>query len=183
MAADSEVITTAAFARLADPPGKRLELVRGHVLERSLAFADQGMAAGRLGALLGSYVREHRLGEVFVATGFLLARNPDTVRSPALAFIRAHRITSGIIGPWYVPVAPDLTIEVIAAHEAGEYIDAKARMWLDAGVRSVWVVYPARREVTLHRPRQRIVTLSTSDAVDGEDVVPGFVLPVAAIFS
>jgi hypothetical protein len=58
---------------LADPPGRRLELVRGRVLERSLAVADQGLAAGHLGVLLGSHIRQHQLGKLFAATGFLLA--------------------------------------------------------------------------------------------------------------
>jgi Uma2 family endonuclease len=54
-------------------------------------------------------------------------------------------------------------------------------MWLDAGVRLVWVVYPARREIVIHRA-DSATTLTETDTLKGEDVVPGFMLPVADVF-
>jgi hypothetical protein len=44
-------------------------------------------------------------------------------------------------------------------------------MWLDAGVRLVWVVYPARREIVIHRA-DSATTLTETDTPKGEDVVP-----------
>jgi Uma2 family endonuclease len=85
--AEREQVTEEEFAMLADPPGKRLELVRGQVIERPLALADQGVAAACLGALLGTYVREQRLGVIFAATGVLLERDP---RHGTLARARFH---------------------------------------------------------------------------------------------
>jgi len=182
MAHHPGLLTAEEFAALPDPDGMRLELVRGRALARPLAFGDQGIAAGRLGALLGADVEQRRLGTMFAATGFLLGRGPDTVRTPALAFIRFSRVIGDVIGPWYVPIAPDLAVEVISSAEVGGYIDEKVRMWLDAGVRLVWAVYPTRREVVAHRPGRPASTLTLSDAVDGGDVVPGFSCPVAQIF-
>ena len=55
-------------------------------------------------------------------------------------------------------------------------------MWLDAGVRLVWVVLPAERVIEVHRAGQPVVTLDESATLDGADIVPGFTTPVAAIF-
>lgn len=177
-----EPMTAETFAMLVDPPGKRLELVRGQVVERSLALGDQGVAAAHLAGLLGAHVWEHPLGTIFAATGFILERNPDTVRSPALAFVRAARIAPGAIGPGFVPIAPDLAVEVIATHEAGAYIEDKVLIWLNAGVRLVWVVHPERREIVVLRAGRIPSVLTVSDLIDGEDVVPGFTCPVAQVF-
>lgn len=55
-------------------------------------------------------------------------------------------------------------------------------MWLDAGVRLVWVVYPARRIVEEHRTHQAPVTLSASEPLEAADLVPGFSLVVGRVF-
>lgn len=61
-------------------------------------------------------------------------------------------------------------------------IRQKAAMWLDAGVRLVWVVLPGERSVEVYRADAAVVRLDETDTLDGADVVPGFSTPVAAIF-
>jgi Uma2 family endonuclease len=52
-----------------------------------------------------------------------------------------------------------------------------------AGVRLVWVVDPQSRLVTVHRPDGTGEVLSRHVALDGEDVLPGFRLPLADLFA
>jgi Uma2 family endonuclease len=47
----------------------------------------------------------------------------------------------------------------------------------------VWAVYPGTRTVQAHRPGQGVRVLSEGDTLDGEEVVPGFSLPVSEIFA
>jgi hypothetical protein len=45
-----------------------------------------------LGLILGNHVRTRQLGLVYAAeTGFLLTRDPDTVRAPDVAFVARER--------------------------------------------------------------------------------------------
>jgi Uma2 family endonuclease len=126
---------------------------------------------------------ECQLGEVFAAeSGFLLARNPDTVRAPDFAFIQASRTVPEATAANWIPVMPDLVVEVVSSSDWPLEIAEKVRMWRDAGVRLVWVVYPTRRAIEEHRPQQAPVTLAASDQLDGGDVVPGFTLPVVRVF-
>jgi hypothetical protein len=62
---------------------------------------------------------------------------------------------------------------------------AKATRYLNAGTRLVWIVYPRWRQVEVWRQGsiKPVRTLGVSDALDGEDVVPGFTYLVAALFS
>lgn len=74
----------------------------------------------RIGARLASFVEEHGLGVVYAAeTGFILRRNPDTVRAPDAAFLTnatLERIAP--TGPGYFPGAPDLAIEVLSPDDS-----------------------------------------------------------------
>lgn len=44
------------------------------------------------------------------------------------------------------------------------------------------MAYPKRRVVRVHRPGRDPVELPEGDTLDGEDVLPGFRLPVADVF-
>ncbi len=55
-------------------------------------------------------------------------------------------------------------------------------MWLDYGVRLVWVAHPGTRTVDVYLPGGSILTLTEDDSLDGGDVLPGFVCPVRDIF-
>lgn len=54
--------------------------------------------------------------------------------------------------------------------------------YLDAGTSLVWVVQPRRRIVTVYTPDHIGRVLGEADELDGGDVLPGFRLPVTAIF-
>ena len=59
----------------------------------------------------------------------------------------------------------------------------KAREYLNAGTRLVWVIWPRRRQVDVWRTGDDEPTaLTVEDRLDGEDVVPGFSYPVAELF-
>ena len=73
---------------------RRLELVKGKLYEMPPAGAGHGNVAMRIGALLNNYVITNQLGQVFAAeTGFVLRRDPDTVRAPDASFITRDRLS------------------------------------------------------------------------------------------
>src|SRR2546426_5632139 len=71
----------------------RHELVTGHLVSEPPASFGHGSVADNIHHLLSTFVREQRLGRVLSAdTGFLLARSPDTLRAPDVAFVSTERI-------------------------------------------------------------------------------------------
>ena len=113
-------------------------------------------------------------------TGFLLSRDPDAVRAPDLAFIRADRSD---LSDGYYPGAPDLAVEVLEPVDRPDYVREKVAEWLEAGTRAVWVVDPHARRVTIHEPRGEPRVFGDSDTLPGGDVLPGFALAVAEVFA
>jgi hypothetical protein len=61
----------------------------------------------------------------------------------------------------------------------------KARRYLRAGTRLVWIVWPRRWQVDVWCPGDQTPsqTLGLADSLDGLDVVPGFTYPLAKLFA
>ena len=162
---------------------ERCELVAGELIREPLPGEDHGLVAATVLIYLGQYVRERRLGRVYAAeTGFILARDPDTVRGPDAAFVSAERSAGAVRRGPYFEGAPDLAVEVLSPGNTRGDIAAKVRDYLTAGAGAVWVIDPGRRAVTVHRPGREGETFSRNDILDGGAVLPGFRLPVAKLF-
>ncbi len=176
------LLTAEDFAALPNR-GLRLELIRGELHAIASAFADHRDVVATLTILFGQYIRQQRMGRVYGAeTGFLIARNPDTVRAPDIAFIQMSRVTPEARSPQWNPVIPDLVAEVVSSGDRFADVADNVHMWLAAGVRLVWVVYPSKQEVVVHRANQPEQPLTVNDTLTSEDVVPGFTLPVKELF-
>jgi Uma2 family endonuclease len=180
--ATSTLVTADQLLRMPDD-GFRYELVAGELKRMTPAGWKHGMVGSRLHSLLGQHISQHGLGELFLAeTGFLLAREPDTVRAPDIAFVRKDRLQGKPPEEAFWPGAPDLAVEVVSPGDSTGEVDDKVKAWLDAGTVAVWVVNPAWRTVTIYRSATDIKVLTESDELSGEDVVPGFRCPVRSLF-
>jgi len=148
------------------------------------AGSEHGYIALRIASRLERYVDTNRLGRVYTAeTGFKLTSDPDTVRAPDAAFISRARVEHAGHVAGYWPGAPDLAVEVVSPDDTHAQVVEKALAWLEAGCRMVLVADPERRTVTSYRSLDDIHILTEGSTIDGADVVPGWELPVAEIFS
>ena len=164
--------------------GYRRELVSGELTTMTPTGLEHGVVIMRLGELLSPFVRQHGLGVLSGGDpGFVLARDPDTVRAPDLAFIRKERLATNPVGPTFWSGAPDLAVEVMSPNDTVHKVDEKAKVWLKAGVEMVWVVNPAWCTVTVYRSARDIKTLTEDNDLDGGDVLPGFRCRVADLFA
>jgi Uma2 family endonuclease len=161
-------------------PDKHVELVRGVLMVREPPGGRHGRIAMNLAVELVNHVRAHQFGVVYAAeTGFTLARHPDTVRAPDVAFVRRDRLpTPEPIG--FPDLAPDLVVEVLSPGNRPGEILAKIADWLSAGSRLVWVIDPERRLARVYRQDGSERIVAADEALDGEDVVPGFSCPLGA---
>jgi Uma2 family endonuclease len=161
----------------------RHELINGELTTMAPEGFEHGASIMNLGAPLAHHVKANDLGVVLGAeTGFVIARSPDTVRAPDVAFVAKDRIPPGKLTPKFWPGAPDLAVEVVSPDDTVYEVDEKVKMWLDAGCRLVWVVNPKRRTVTVSPVGRPPHILVESDTLDGADVVTGFTLIVREIF-
>ena len=182
VAVERRLITADDLLRLPDD-GMRHELVEGELRTMAPPGWQHGKFSMRAAVSLSNYVEPRGLGQVVGEVGFLLTSNPDTVRGPDAAFVARDKIVATDEPTGYWLGAPDLVVEVISPNDVYKEVDEKVAEWLAHGVRLVFVVNPRHRTVAVHRPNQPVRILTEDDTLDGEDVVPGWSLPVRALFA
>jgi Uma2 family endonuclease len=165
------------------PPDERCELVRGELSMMSPSGAEHGGITINLSLLLAAHVKKHKLGAVLGAeTGYVLTRNPDTVRGADISFIRASRIPATGLPKSFWIGAPDLAVEVMSPDDRPAEVATKVDDYLAAGALLVWVVNPKRKTITVYQPMESPRTLRSSEMLDGGNVLPGFKCKVAKTF-
>ena len=159
----------------------RHELVAGLLLSEPLPAHGHDRVRRRVERVLESFVEPRKLGEVFGEAGYLLARDPDTVRGPDVSFVIASRLVD-FDDTSFFPGAPDLAIEILSPSNRPAEMYAKVADYLAAGARLVWVLDPVCCGVTEYRKLLAPRRLGPSDTLDGGDVLPGFTIEVRALF-
>ncbi len=134
-----------------------------------------------LGIALTQHDPEHRIGRTFgPQTTYPMVGEPAT-REPALTWVRAERLPSDLNvdpdGP------PDLAVEVISRTDTHAGTDARIRQYLASGVRAVWIIAPWMRTVTVYEPGGSVTAIGEQGTLTGGSVIPGFSIPVAALFA
>ena len=162
-------------------PNKHTELVRGVLIVREPPGGRHGSVTMNLAIQLGILVQRAGAGQLFAAeTGFTLFREPDTVRAPDIAFVRRERLPDPT-PVRYPELAPDLVVEALSPSDRPGETLAKIGDWLEGGARLVWVIDPERRVARVYRQDGSETIIDTDGQLDGEDVLPGFSCPLAAI--
>lgn len=176
------LVTADELLRMPDD-GKRYELIEGELIEMAPAGGRHGNIGIRIAGLLFQHVDKDDLGELFGADcGFLLQRNPDTVRAPDAAFIAMERIPPDGIPSGYIDTIPDLVVEVVSPSDRAGQVQAKFEQWIEHGVKLVWLVHPEQRSITVYRSLSEVHALHEGDTLTGDPVLPGFSCPVAKVF-
>ena len=161
----------------------RHELIQGELREMAPAGHEHGHLAHEIALSLGIHVKANKLGRVYAAeTGFKLASDPDTVRAPDVAFVSAERLREVMSGTGYFPGPPDLAIEIVSPNDRHSEVEEKVEMWLRYGVRMVVTLNPQTRTATVYRSLDSIRMIRVEGRLEGGDVVPGWVLPLAELF-
>lgn len=180
-AAEPPLMTVEELEQMSDDDN-HYELVRGLLLRLVPPNFSHGNIVGRLAYHIQGFLDKNEIAEICIETGFILARHPDIVRGPDLSVVLRPRLEGVDLSRGFFPGAPDLAVEVVSLGDTHDEVADKVEDYLALGVRLVWVVRPTRRTVAVHRPGEAVRILAGDDALDGGDVLPGFVLPLTKLF-
>lgn len=162
--------------------GTAYELVDGQLVERPMSQLSVWVG-GELFTELRLFLRAHPIGWLWPADlGYqCFPDSPKKVRRPDVSFIRIGRKPEGPTSEGYTHIAPDLAVEIVSPNDLWSDLQAKVNEYLAAGVALVWLIDPVIRIAFVYRPDGTISQLRESDALDGEDVIPGFRCPLSSI--
>jgi len=80
-------------------------------------------------------------------------------------------------------LVPDLAVEVISKRNTPGEMRRKLRDYFLSGVRLVWLIYPKTQTAEVYRAPDRKKRVGKTGSLDGEDVLPGFRLPLSELFA
>jgi Uma2 family endonuclease len=160
----------------ADERENRLcELVDGTLVEKAMGFEEARLAA-RLIYLVNSYLDDNDLGICVGADGMMRIA-PGLVRIPDMSFVTWDRLPGRESPREPIPdLAPDLAVEVLSDGNTKPEMARKVREYFEAGVMMVWLIDPKKRTARVFSSVGKSVLLRADQALDGGDVLPGFVL-------
>jgi Uma2 family endonuclease len=168
---------------MALPTDEPWELWDGELRKVPGAGGKASGIAGRILVLISHFVWPRNLGLVTTADGtYILSHDPLTVVVPDVGFVTWDRLPGRVAPDGYIPVPPDLAIEVRSPSDRAGEIEDKLARYRRAGVPLIWWVDPKRRMVSVYRNGALAAELAEVDTLDGEDILPGFTLTVSEIF-
>ncbi len=182
LAPDPRSLTAEEYAQLPEDDGVRNELAAGLLVSEPVPLPRHGQLEVRLARLLADFADAAGLGVVLSGAGFLLSRNPDTVRGPDVAFVRHDRFDPDQAARSFFRGAPDLAVEILSPSNGPAEIHAKVADDLAAGAALVRVIDPDRRRAAVYRSLLDRRRLEEGDTLDGGEVLPGLTILLAGLF-
>ena len=183
VATDNGMLAPETSVPMTIPDDMLYEVVEGKLVEKTVGARDIEIA-GILGQYLGMFARTHRLGRALIEFIFRIDKAKDLQRRPDVAYVSdaswpvRRRVPD--VAVW--DMVPDMAIEIVSPTNTADHVQEKIHEYFAAGVRRVWVVYPRQQEIYVYASPTEIQVLQLGHDLDGGDLIPGFRLPLAALF-
>lgn len=175
------LLTVADLDRL-PADAQRHALRHGHLVTEPPPGFDHGRVAVRVVCALDAWCLAQAAGVVVTCdVGFVLARDPDTVLAPDVAFLSNATLRRIVDVTHRVPGPPDLAVEVVSPTDRARLLRDKVGDWLGAGAERVWLVDPQRRTVRVFGGGHE-TTWAQHHILTDEALLPGFRLPLENVF-
>lgn len=160
------------------------ELVRGEVRVTPMPGAGHSWIVQNVLFALYHYVTARGLGRVFGdGMGYRLPQHPNMLRGPDVSFVRAEQVPAEVPMRGVLEFAPDLAVEVLSPGDTYTETDEKLEDFLEGGSTAAWLVDPRRRRVAVFVPGEPRRVYAEGGELDGAPVLPGFTMPVGAVFA
>ncbi len=161
--------------------GYKRELLDGELI-MSPVHANHGIICIRLAMLIGNFVQQHKLGEVFdSSTGFRLSE--DLLLSPDISFASKSRLKKILIAPdKFLCGAPDLVIEVLSPSDRMTQINRKLDHYFEHGARLAWLINWPKEQVHIYTDDCIESLTRPNDVLTGGKILPGFKCKLNRIF-
>jgi len=177
------LLTAEEYAPLATDIDAPTELVQGQLIVMTPPKPRHGQICGKMVRILGDFADQHELGHVLSNdSAVLTTHDPDTVRGADVAYYSYARVPKGPLPDGYLPVPPDLVIEVLSPDDRQSKVLAKVAEYLDVGVTVVCVLDPDAETVEIYRQQRPVQILSADNELTLSDLFTDFAVPVRRLF-
>jgi len=166
------------------PDNNTMELVNGQIVEKN-GSVESSEVEGHFLFRFQVFLLNNRVADVFPASLGYQCFTEDhlKIRKPGATIVRLDRLKAlADPNPGYMPIVPDLAVEVISPNDMVYDVDEKVKEYLDAGFPLIWIADPKARTITVYQPGRRPVIHTGDDEMAAEAVLPGFRCKVGDFF-
>jgi Uma2 family endonuclease len=179
-------LSRADFIRLcaANPELKLERTAQGELVIMSPTGGETGNLNFEIAGEVYIWNRQSGRGKSFdSSTGFSLPSGSD--RSPDLAWIPIEKweALDPSVRQGFLPLCPDFVVEILSPTDSWIQTQAKMQEYMDNGCRLGWLLDPKAKRVMIYRQGQAPELVEDPETLSGEDVLPGFTLPIRKIWS
>ncbi len=175
----SKVMTLEEFRAFAEAPensGLEFEFINGEIIPMSPTRTTHSELHQLISFAVRLYCREHNL-PVHTSGGDGTYQIGEHAIAPDFAYK-----TTPMSNDYPDPVQPLLAVEIISPTDKPKDIRSKRAIYQEAGI-LYWEVYPTEKLIDVYEPGKPPRALGIDAALDGGTVIPGFTLPLKALFS
>jgi Uma2 family endonuclease len=181
-------MTVEIFDRLTIEAGWVFELHEGRIIRMPGPGNEHGDIQTNLYRIVDVYLARHNLGKLTGTSCYNLPlpSNTEELLCPDLSYVVPARKAQMSQRGSYLVGSPDLVIEIASPSDSRPQMQAKAQVYLAAGVRLFWIIWPSTQSVDVWRPTSPaapVKLLGLNDQLDGMDVIAGFTCLVKDIFA
>ena len=161
---------------------EKVEFIAGEVILHSSARNQHLLVKFNLTTLLGTYVRQHALGEV--RDEKCLCVFPRNDYEPDIVFFGSEKAATFLPGTMKFPV-PDFVVEVLSESTASRDRGVKFEDYEAHGVQEYWLIDPESETVEQYRLDNGQFELELKSASGDiiSHIITGFQIPIRAIFN
>ena len=157
------------------------ELIDGVIVEKPMGWTESFLA-GELLRLMANFAAATDAG--FVVGADMFVPLVAGTRAPDVCFVPWSRRPERTIPRRPVPgLVPTLVVEVLSPTNTRPEMARKRAEYFAAGVELVWEIDPATDTAAAYTGPDAVVAVPAGGALDGGAVLPGFTLPLAALFA
>ncbi len=162
---------------------RRAELVAGRVAVLEAPDLLHGTVVFNVTKALSRYLQHvpDENGYACFEIGLIVARNPDTVRRPAVSFFVGGQRFAELDRPM-TETRPALVIEVASTNDRRRGMRQRVESYLHWGVRTVWVADTVEKTVHVLSTSKPSRQYSGAQTVPGQPIFGQFELPVDEFF-
>jgi Uma2 family endonuclease len=174
-------LTLEEFAQLPDD-GVRHEISEGELITMPPPKSLHTLIALVILEALQAYLKQRGGARAFPEAGYVLSRDPLSIRQPDVSVLSTERIQSTAPDD-YFEGAPELAVEVVSPSDSAEDLDVKVEQYLQSGAKQVWILYPKTKRIHVFQPDSQVRVLDGMQTLEGGDLLPGFSMKVVEVFS
>lgn len=171
------MVTVREFLQMPEIEGERRELIGGEIVTMGFGKTPHEVVKSNLLRILVIWLAKNPIAKLFAETLFQLDDSSSLI--PDLSVVFPGHIAAGTTD--WPQGAPGIAVEVVSLETAAR-LEQKVDLYLAHGSQSVWVVFPEHRIVRIYDASGLSRKFERTQSLEDPSILPGFSVPVSAIF-